>query len=85
MQISTQGAGTVAVAAEALGAVSLAVQIPVEALAIAALALLGLQTCLQFLQQGQLVQLGEGACAVQDTVQRILEKAPWQQWQSWLL
>ena len=80
-----QGAGTVAVAAVALGAVSLAVQIPVEALAIAALALLGLQTYLQFLQQGQLVQLVAGAGTVQDAVQRILEKAPWQQWQSWLL
>ena len=80
-----QGAGIVAVAAVALGALSLAVKVPVEALAIAALALLGLQTCLQVLQQGQLVQLGDGASAVQQTVQRILEKAPWQQWQSWLL
>ena len=80
-----QGAGIVAVAAVALGALSLAVKVPVETLAIAALALLGLQTCLQFLQQGQLVQLGDGASAVQQTVQRILEKAPWQQWQSWLL
>ena len=75
----------VAVAAVALGALSLAVKVPVETLAIAALALLGLQTCLQVLQQGQLVQLGDGASAVQQTVQRILEKAPWQQWQSWLL
>ena len=85
MQISMKGAATVAAAAVALGAVSLAVQIPVQALAIAALALLGLQTYLQFLQQGQLVQLVAGACTVQDAVQRILEKAPWQQWQSWLL